>query len=214
MSKKIKKNNGILYVVISLFAVFSILTSVVGIGLAYSAVNTININNGGVYNNYESGEQTVPEQITFGAQPGTWVVVDELEYGTSRSGRLDFTAGATTTPGGLFSIINYGATKLCSKVEVEIVTGSNDTLFKFSVATSTGYGVGAGAGLIATTTVASSTTIILDSVLHQGNTLDSWLWEKGIAINGQFDANDGGSAASTTDYIVMQGKYYITCHER
>ena len=63
MKKKI--NNGIFYVVISLVAVLGVASVVV----AYSLNSNVNVNDGGVYNNYEA-TQDVPENLDLGAVSG------------------------------------------------------------------------------------------------------------------------------------------------
>ena len=234
MSKKIKKNNGVLYVVISLFTVFSIVFTGMPILMAYSVGQTINTTvntQGGDYIYNEAGDETVLEDIKLGATPGTWVTIDELELGTSASGRLNFTKGATTTPGGLFRIYNSGSPRICNRLELEISVGSTvggnlgtGTAFAYRVATSTSRTLFSNdSTLIASTTNATGTVDIFDTVDSNGTGIvvagESFLWDKGVWILGAFDdatASEDGTDYSTSSnaYVGQIGKFYIPCHIR
>jgi len=80
MSKKIKKNNGIFYVAISLFAVFGMAT----IGFAAGVANTVNVS--GDYNYYEAESMVEPGDVTFGAFSGPDIYQDLVIRGAMTTG--------------------------------------------------------------------------------------------------------------------------------
>ena len=93
-----------------------------GLLLAYNVGQTVNVTGDYIYNEAEG--QEAPEELSFGAQASTDMTLDNLTYGSSRSNRLTFAQGATSTPGtsGLFAITNYGLPKICDKLEVDVST--------------------------------------------------------------------------------------------
>lgn len=211
----LRKNNGIFYVAISLVAVFALVVVVnANVSLKQLVANAIADR---VSNSYTN--QT--EDDVLGVQSGTDLTVDNLTYGPARSVRLNFSAGATTTPGALGRIYNSGPAKVCSKVELDITTGSTTggalgggAGLAFSVTTSTGRTVGNGVGLIATTTLPTSTTNLLNNVDDAGtNGQDSWVLGQGEYILAQFDTATDVTASSTA-YTTMAGYLYVDCHER
>lgn len=211
-----KKNNGVFYVAISLVAVFALVSSAV----AYSVANNVNVS--GDYNYYESEGQP-QEAPTFGA-----VVednrADEVVY-------LDFSAGATTTPGGLFRITNGRTPKICTIAQIDITSATSlggidgdGAPLEFSVATSSSATALSGnVGIIASTTLATSSTALLDSVRYPGTYVDkdqdiggaSFELGAGVSLLGQFDAyvdtTDRTSATSSSVYSGVAGKAYIDC---
>lgn len=151
--------------------------------------------------------------------------IQDISLGSKYSSALTFTAGATTTPGGLFAIENTGSSKICTRVELDITTGSTvggrlgtGHPIVFSISTSTAEGVGNGANLIATSTLATSTTNLLDTVVNKGSGVavaaQSFEWATGEVIQGQFDGLSTDPATSSIPYVGMAGKAYITCHDK
>jgi len=154
-----------------------------------------------------------------------------LTYDSNNSASLTFTAAATTTVGGLFSIQNTGAPRVCHLVELDIATGSTSggaedtgSAFAFRVATSTSASAWSGGSsalsLITSTTQATSTSaVIFNSNDNAGLGLDSWVWDNGVYINGAFDdasLSSGGTDYSTSSaaYTSMAGSVFIDCHTR
>ncbi len=147
--------------------------------------------------------------------------VQEITYGSRFNTALTLTAGASTTVGGLVALQNTGDTKICHEVEVLFYTDSsaNSGTFKFSVATSTDsddYSNNANS-LIATTTVATTSALLVDSnktpsgTNFSNATSTSWLWNRGEYIVGQFDLTDFVKASST-HYTSRTGELYVDCH--
>jgi len=178
-----------------------------------------------------SNTEAIEQELGTGV--GGWVTVDELEYGPSMSANLDFSRGATTTPGGLFRILNSSTAKVCSTVELNITDGTGTggptgigTAMVFSVATSSTASAFSSTGgtLVASTTNATSSQHIISSVRNAGTYVasdqdvggESWVWEKGVFLLGAFDdpsalaADD--YATSSTAYTGMAGKAYVSCH--
>ena len=224
--KKIKKSyNGIFYVAISLVACLGVGAFALAYSVGQTNNTTVNTDGGSYIVNNEIAEQA-PDEFNLGAQPGTDLTVDNLTYGSSRSKGLTFKEGATSTPGGLFVLDNYGPTKVCSRVELDISTASTvggvlgtGLPLVFSVSTSTIGTLNATASLIATSTLATSTVQLFDTTANAGTyatagTDDgkSWLWEQGDSIIGQYDILTGSDATSTS--YGMAGSVYVNCHER
>lgn len=136
--------------------------------------------------------------------------------------RLDFSAGATTTAGGLFKITNGRTRMLCDRVELDLYTagGANSRDLQFSVTTSTSATAisGSGAALIASTTVSTNTSPLITNVRYPGTYVgadqdvggESWELGAGVSILGSFDAPD--ASASSTAYTSMAGKVFVRCH--
>lgn len=227
MKKRLNKN-GIFYVVISLVAVLGI-----GTGLyAYSNANTVNVSGGGVYNYNEAGQPVgqLSEDFNLGAAPGTDFTINNLQYGPDLSASLRFVAAATTTPGGLFRILNTSSRKICTVVELDITTGSTvggrtgaGVPLAFYVATSsaaTAFTGTVGTSLIATTTLATGTAVMIDNVSNPGAYVGTdqdiggkpWIWEKGVYLLGTFDSIAGDAATSSLSYTDMVGRVYVNCH--
>ncbi len=145
--------------------------------------------------------------------------VQEITLGSRYSGDLTFTAGATTTPGGLFAIQNTGDTKICDRVLIDISTEAQGSL-DFSIATSsTGNTItNDSIGLMATVTVGTTTPALLEILKSNGTaiTLDgeSFSWVRTDFIIGQFDIKANRNNATTSDYTSAVGKFYINCHTR
>lgn len=157
--------------------------------------------------------------------------LQEITFGSRYTSSLDFSRGATTTPGGLFSIENTGATKICTRIELDITSGTaqggpigTGRGFAFAISTSTtainGSVSGGAANLMASSTVATSSPGFLNNIDSAGSSgMDSFLWTGGEFINGQFDQvtlSGGGvdNATSSDEYVDMVGNVYITCHTR
>jgi hypothetical protein len=152
--------------------------------------------------------------------------VQEITLGSRYVVDLTLTA-TSTTPGTAGYILNSGATKICQRVEVEITSASNaggragaGAPFDISVGTSTSATAWSGIvgpGLIASTTIATSTTVLYDSVAYEGGGVtdgSSFLWENGKYIVVGFDGKVGDPATSTAALTNMDGKLYVICHTR
>ena len=222
-------NNGAFYVAVSLVA-FALVFTVAGIGYAYSVVQ-----NQYITNYYEAEQQPEAEgEPTFGAFPGGDVTLEDVTIGSSRSVGLDFTPGATTTPGKLFKLFNHSQDKLCTVSIVDVTTGTSlggrdgdGAPLEISVATSTlADALSGNIGVIASTTLATSTTGIIDNVRNPGTYVGAdqdiggapFAWDKGVWLLGQFDAytelDDRTSATSSDTYSGVAGKAYIHCVTR
>lgn len=171
---------------------------------------------------------------TFGSGIGDRISYNELELGDALSQRLSFAAAATTTPGGLFRILNAGEARICTVVQLDITTATaqggllgTGAPLEFSVATSTSRTALSGnLGIIASTTLATSTTSLIDSVGNPGTYVGadqdiggkSFVWGTGVYLLGQFDAyldtTSRTSATSSNVYSGVAGKMYIDCHVR
>jgi len=82
------------------------------------------------------------------------------------------------------------------------------------MATSTSSAAPNAPNLIASTTVATSTTILLDHLEHPGSSgMTSFLWGAGEYILGLAGAQYP-QYASSTDWDAAAGEMYITCHTR
>lgn len=147
---------------------------------------------------------------------------------------LDFSAAATTTPGGLFRYTNGRTAKLCTLVQLDITTATSQggilgtgAPLEFSVATSTSpSAISGNIGIVASTTLATSTTGIIDSVVYPGTYVGAdqdiggatFELGAGVSIIGQFDAyidtTTRTSATSSDTYAGVVGKAYITCRNR
>ena len=93
--KKRKNNNGIFYVVISLFAVFAIAGSVA----AYVVSQNVQVD--GDYNYYEAEGQEAPEEVNLGAFPGGDIYNRVNMHSGYQSGG---DVHATTTTGSSFTL--------------------------------------------------------------------------------------------------------------
>ena len=158
--------------------------------------------------------------------------LQEITLGSRFSTALIFTPGATTTPGGLFAIQNTGATKICGKVHVDFSVGSTTggevgtgDGYDFSVTTSTSGTLitGTNQSLLVSSTLATSTTGLFESVTQKGAGIavagQSWLWTGGEYIIGQYDnsAKSAGGAdysTSTVPLTGMTGSMYVDCVTR
>lgn len=151
--------------------------------------------------------------------------IDLITLGSSVSKALTFTAGATTTPGGLFSLQNTGANKICRGLPEVNLTSQVEGSMNFSVGTSSSATAwsASGGSLIASTTVATGSTILLGNEnvgsyfgFNTGSTTQSWIWQAGHYILGAFDKGGAGAGtrnnATTTDYSTAAGKVYVDCH--
>lgn len=151
---------------------------------------------------------------------GATTTMQEITLGSRFTSALTFTAGATTTPGGLFSIQNTGDTKLCNRLDLDITGGTTGSAVIFSAATSTsGSAITADMSLIASTTLATTSASIIDNYYAPGTYATagtdqgrSWRWVAGEYIIGQFDVTATG--ASSTVYTVMSGNAYVHCITR
>ena len=163
-----------------------------------------------------NGDFTVNSTAAFNAS----TTVQEISLGSRFYEALDFTAGNTTTPGAIASIQNTGADKLCNLVQLDIATGSTTgglegggSSYHFGVSTGTSATTWtASGGLIASTTVATSSTITLDSVNEVGSYgRTTFNWDNGVYINAGFDVTDAQATASSTAYTSMSGGLYVHC---
>lgn len=180
---------------------------------------------GSRYPNGISADTTSP---SAGEVRGTTLTItgtttlQEVALGSRYTDSLTFTAGATTTPGGLFSIQNTGARKVCDYIEVDVPTGSatggrlgtgHPLTFNVSTSTSASAWSNDAGNLIASTTPATSTTPILNTRDNVGAvTNDSWEWNNGEYILGAFDSLSTDPATSSLVYTGMVGNAYIRCH--
>ena len=123
-----------------------------------------------------------------------------------------FAAAATTTPGGWSSEQNTGAPRVCGKTELNIDTQVEGSMV-FSVSTSSVASAFStdNPSLIASTTIPTGTTALLNNVDHAGTSgMDSWLWGTDEYVHVTFD---GASVnASTSDYVNATGKLFVNCH--
>ena len=142
--------------------------------------------------------------------------VQEISYGSRYSSSLTFTAGATTTPGGLFSLQNIGAPKTCRHVELDITTaGAKPLDFSISSSTAASSFNNGGTALIATTTAGTSTTPLLNDTDHAGTAdMASWDWESDVYLLGTFDLAAGAPTSTSGDYTGMEGNVYFTCRTK
>jgi hypothetical protein len=145
--------------------------------------------------------------------------VQEITYGSRFGKSLDFATAATTT-GSLIALTNTGDTKICQKAEVLFDTPSNGTgslAVQFSLGTSTSataFSSGLATSLIATTTIPTSTTVLLNTVTNIGTAnQDSWIWNNGETILGGIVFSNHAKA-STTAYTSRTGKMWVTCHTK
>ncbi len=148
--------------------------------------------------------------------------LQEITFGDRYRDDLTFTAGATTTPGGLCSIQNTGNRRICSKVDLDVETAPINT-FVFSAGTSTSASAWSqrnnGYGLISSSTVATSTPDVKNNEDDGNNGEDTWVWENSIYLLCAFDTLNAGTAtgiydnASSSDYADFGvGAINVTCH--
>lgn len=141
--------------------------------------------------------------------------LQELTFGSRFADAIAPTAGSTTTPGGLFSLQNTGAPKICSMVELDITAIGPS--FQFAIGTSTQASAWSTktATLVASSTVPTDTTALLNFVDQVGvSAMDSFLWGAGEYILGAFDLGNRNNASSS-DYVSrLTGSAYVTCHTR
>ncbi len=215
------KKTKVLYSLLALVAVLGVGSWAVGQG-----VPGVSVFDGGVYNFFEASD---PEEPTFGTGVGEYVTINELEYGDALSVPLGFVAGATTTPGGLARILNIGTNKVCDNAQINITDGSGTggdgatgNSLAFSVGTSTsrtahsGDAVGTN-GIIASSTHATGTAVLFDSVDQGGNAASSWRWPIGTYLLVSFDdqnlsKGDADYSTSSAAYTGMAGTFYADCH--
>lgn len=180
----------------------------------------------------DNGDVLVEEEL--GATPGTSILINDVEYGASLSAPLKFVAAATTTPGGLFKILNSGTDKVCGVVEVDVTDGTataggsgTGNAMAFSVSTSTSataFSTKAG-GIIASTTIATSTAGLFTNISNAGSYIggdqdvggERWVWGKGVWLLGAFDdrsksSGGGDYSTGTGAYLGMAGRVYVDCH--
>jgi len=142
--------------------------------------------------------------------------VQSVAMGSNFSETLTFTAAATTTPGGLFSIQNTGTDRVCTDFELYVYTGAGSEACQMTYEVSTSTSASAWSNLsgsiIASTTPATSTTFLLNDTNHTGtNTNDAWLWKNGEYLMGAYDQKSGGVNASSSCYTAMAGRMYANC---
>ena len=153
--------------------------------------------------------------------------------GVIASSTLNFDAGATTTPGGLVAMKNTGEDLVCNRLTFKITTasivagdlgGGSSFVFSFSTSTSAaGNDSTPGATLIASTTVATSSERLMDSVQNNGGSIvvagQAFIWAAGEFIIGQFDdaglTNPGNGVSdfstSSDAYTGMEGSLVAHC---
>lgn len=147
---------------------------------------------------------------------------NDLAYGESFAVDLDLSA-TSTAPGAAGVLTNTVGKRICNRIEVDVTTGSTaggrlgaGSPFAISIATSTASGVGNSDNLIATTTLATSTTPLLDSVVHKGSGVavagQSFEWNLNEVIQVSFDGTTGDPATSTDSLTGMAGRLYVSCH--
>lgn len=150
--------------------------------------------------------------------------VNELSLGSRFYFDLDLSA-TSTTPGTPGSITNTGEEKICQVAEINITTGSSaggragaGSPFAISLATTTAVGVGNQANLIATSTIATSSTWLFDTTTNKGSGINtagtSFLWKNGEVIQAAFNGITGDPATSTASLTGMAGRVYVVCHTR
>jgi len=159
--------------------------------------------------------------------------VKYVAYSSPFKTSLTFTAGATTTPGGLFAIQNTGEDQICTSIVVDVdtadavggATGIGASLnYVVSTSTSASAYSGSGGNLIASTTNATGTDAIITNTSFPGTGTsagESFIWSNGVYILGAFDdaarVNPGGTIgtyASSTAYDGQAGNVYLDCHSR
>jgi len=194
-----------------------------------------------IENYYEAAREKAEEALGGLLEVGeriftSRVTVNDVAYNGDFKIPLDFSRGATTTAGGLFSKQNLsGADRICSVVKIDLTTavtkgGRLDTghPLVFSVATSTedgGYSTKS-ASVMASTTSATGTAILLDNVRKPGSysadgssnssatTTPPWIWGKDVYLLGAFDSLSTDAATSSLVYEGMTGNAYLDCHQR
>lgn len=139
--------------------------------------------------------------------------LQEITLGSRYAKVFDFSAGNTTTPGKIASIQNLGEARVCNKTEINISTSLQGN-YDFSLTTSTAaFGDGVAPKLIASSTVATSTLLILNNVDDPGTgTMDSWIWAASEYVLASFTPSDTREHASSTEYINAVGGFYVACH--
>lgn len=219
--ENLKLRNKVLLGALALVAVFGIGKFVYA---QYEKAQVV-LNVAGNYNDYRvQPTQDVSPQPSFSGVSGSYL--GDIEQGPSLTRTLDFGAGSTTTPGGLFSILN-DRRRICSSVSLDIDTAdtTNGRLgtghpMVFSVATSTsGSALTGNLGLIASTTQATGTARMIDSIRDVGSYVgadqdvggEPWVWGKGVYLLGQFDSLSTDPATSSDVYTGQKGRVSVDC---
>jgi len=150
----------------------------------------------------------------------------EIGIGSRYSKALTFTAGATTTPGGLFTLNPPGTDLICNNMPQIDLTSQVEGSMEFVIGTSTSatawsttVGSTSGGSLMASTTAATGTKILLQKEAV-GNAFPAnsylpryWVWSAIDYVLGAFDkGSNTRNNATTTDYTTAAGKVYLDCH--
>ncbi len=152
---------------------------------------------------------------------------NEIAMGNKFKLKLNFSNNSLTVPGRLGYLYNGTSNdRICERVEINFTTGSTvggliDTGAPFTIAVSTSTSATAfnntGTGLIASTTIPTSTTPILDSVNNKGTYAatagQTFRWKAGQYILPEIDSLYGSGITSTsTAFNAMVANLYVICH--
>jgi len=199
-------------------------------------VNIENCNDCFGQSGFEQTDETLGARTGSGSRFTDLISTNSLEFqdlimGSRYSTALTFTAAATTTPGGLFTLQNTGDDKLCTTVMVDVTTGSitggrtgAGHPLQFSVSTSTDDTTWSAStvGVLASTTLATTTTATLDTVVSPGSYVGTdqdiggapWEWDADVYLLGTFDGLTTDAATSSAVYTDMAGKMYVSCIDK
>ena len=220
-----------------LAAVLLVGVGVLSVGFPYF-VKSFEAENVTIENFYEAAKEAAEESLGGVLEVGERiftgrVTLDRTAYRGDFKIPLNFSRGASTTPGGLFSILNDTAdTRLCRIVEVDVTTSGTveaSNAIAISVATSTTDGAYStkNGSVIASSTVPTSSTALITNVVRPGSYIgadqdiggETFVWGEGEYLLGAFDEallSAGGTSMATSSgaYAGMSGFVYTTCHER
>lgn len=163
---------------------------------------------GRVGSEFPNGLRTTTLNVTETSTPG-------LNWSFSTSSALNFLAGATSTPGGLFAVKNNGSRRVCTFVGLDITTGPQAGM-DFSVTTSTAetsYSNDFGAYVIATTSVPTTTTRLIHNSANtaRASTTNGFIWDSEVWLLGTQNGSNFRDTASATDYTGMAGRVLLNC---
>ena len=149
-----------------------------------------------------------------------------ITRGSDAAKAMTFTAAATTTPGGLFSIQNTEVDKLCGVISIDFKTngGADSVALQVAAATSTQASAWSSKTrtLVASTTIATTSAPLITNVTNPGTYVASdqdiggelWLWSNGTYLLGALESNRTPDHASSTGYTSMAGTVQVDCVTR